>query len=71
MIGLPTETPEDLLGIAELSKKVKNTGKRPGGSGEVNVAVSSFVPKPHTPFQWEPQISYEESWENSKFCVRN
>ena len=60
MIGLPTETLEDVLGIAELAKKVKNTGKRPGGGGEVNVAVSSFVPKAHTPFQWEPQISYED-----------
>jgi radical SAM family uncharacterized protein/radical SAM-linked protein len=60
MIGLPTETLEDVLGIADLAKKVKNTGKRPGCIGEVNVSVSSFVPKPHTPFQWEPQISYED-----------
>lgn len=60
MIGLPTETLEDVMGIAELAKKVKNTGKRTGCTGEVNVAVSSFVPKPHTPFQWEPQISYED-----------
>jgi radical SAM family uncharacterized protein/radical SAM-linked protein len=59
MIGLPTETMEDLAGIVELSAKVKQQGKRSGG-GEVNVAVSTFVPKPHTPFQWEPQISYEE-----------
>jgi radical SAM family uncharacterized protein/radical SAM-linked protein len=60
MIGLPTETMEDVLAIADLAKKVKNMGKRAGGGGEVNVSVSSFVPKPHTPFQWEPQISYEE-----------
>jgi radical SAM family uncharacterized protein/radical SAM-linked protein len=60
MIGLPTETMEDVQGIAELAKKVKNMGKQAGCGGEVNVAVSSFVPKPHTPFQWEPQISYEE-----------
>jgi len=66
MIGLPTETPEDVLGIAELAKKVKNTGKRPGGGGEVNVAVSSFVPKAHTPFQWEPQISYEDILEKQQ-----
>jgi radical SAM family uncharacterized protein/radical SAM-linked protein len=66
MIGLPTETPEDLLGIAELAKKVKNMGKRPGGGGEVNVAVSSFVPKSHTPFQWEPQISYEDILEKQQ-----
>jgi radical SAM family uncharacterized protein/radical SAM-linked protein len=59
MIGLPTETMEDVLGIAELARRVKHEGRRRGG-GEVNVAVSSFVPKAHTPFQWEPQISYEE-----------
>ena len=60
MIGLPTETMEDVQGIAELAKKVKNMGKQAGCGGEVNVAVSSFVPKPHTPFQCEPQIAYEE-----------
>lgn len=65
MIGLPTETMDDVQGIAELAKKVKNMGKRAGG-GEVNVAVSSFVPKPHTPFQWEPQISYEEILEKQQ-----
>jgi len=65
MIGLPTETMEDVQGIAELSKKVKNMGKQAGG-GEVNVSVSSFVPKPHTPFQWEPQISYEDILEKQQ-----
>jgi radical SAM family uncharacterized protein/radical SAM-linked protein len=65
MIGLPTETMEDVLGIADLSKKVKNMGKRAGG-GEVNVAVSSFVPKAHTPFQWEPQMSFEEILEKQQ-----
>jgi len=65
MIGLPTETMEDVTGIADLSRKVKNMGKQAGG-GEVNVAVSSFVPKPHTPFQWEPQISYEEILEKQQ-----
>jgi radical SAM family uncharacterized protein/radical SAM-linked protein len=66
MIGLPTETMEDVLAIADLAKKVKNMGKRAGGGGEVNVSVSSFVPKPHTPFQWEPQISYEEILEKQQ-----
>ncbi|HWI40198.1 MAG TPA: TIGR03960 family B12-binding radical SAM protein, partial [Verrucomicrobiae bacterium] len=59
MMGLPGETREDLLAIAELSAKVKTEARRAGG-GEVNVSVSTFVPKPHTPFQWEPQISLEE-----------
>lgn len=60
MIGLPTEEMEDLAGIVELSREVKRQGKLSGNGGEVNVSVSSFVPKPHTPFQWEPQITEEE-----------
>ena len=67
MIGLPSETMEDVLGIAELAKRVKYEGKRSGRGGEVNVAVSSFVPKSHTPFQWEPQISYEEILAKQQF----
>ncbi|KAF0216174.1 MAG: radical SAM domain-containing [Geobacteraceae bacterium] len=67
MIGLPTETMEDVLGIAELARQVKYQGKRTGRGGEVNVSVSSFVPKPHTPFQWEPQISYEEILAKQQF----
>ncbi|MBJ6726064.1 TIGR03960 family B12-binding radical SAM protein [Geomesophilobacter sediminis] len=60
MIGLPTETEEDLAGIVSLSREVKRQGKLAGSGGDVNVSVSSFVPKPHTPFQWEPMISQEE-----------
>jgi len=67
MIGLPTETMDDVLGIADLAKKVKLQGKLSGHGGEVNVAVSSFVPKPHTPFQWEPQISYEDILTKQEF----
>lgn len=67
MIGLPTETMDDVLGIADLARKVKQQGKLSGHGGEVNVAVSSFVPKPNTPFQWEPQISYEEILTKQEF----
>lgn len=70
MIGLPTESMADVLGIAELAKKVKQQGKRGGSGGDVNVAVSSFVPKPHTPFQWEAQISYDEILEKQQFLRR-
>jgi radical SAM family uncharacterized protein len=53
MIGLPTETDEDVLGIARLARKVselrRDTGK---GPGKVNLAVSNFVPKPHTPLEF-------------------
>ena len=64
MLGLPTETDEDVLGIAELVYKVIKTwqanavNKRRGL--RVHVATAYFVPKPHTPFQWEKQITPEE-----------
>ncbi|HEY5975800.1 MAG TPA: TIGR03960 family B12-binding radical SAM protein [Geobacteraceae bacterium] len=61
MIGLPGENDDDLLAIADLAQRVKAEGKKAGRGGEVNVSVSTFVPKPHTPFQWEPQIGYEET----------
>ncbi|NLZ38254.1 MAG: TIGR03960 family B12-binding radical SAM protein [Firmicutes bacterium] len=62
MMGLPTETDEDLLGIADLAKKVVSAYKEVGGKGKprVTVSVSIFVPKPHTPFQWFGQITEEE-----------
>lgn len=60
MIGLPGETTEDVQQIAALARQVKDQAKRSGNPGEVNVAVSNFVPKAHTPFQWEPQISSDE-----------
>jgi len=61
MLGLPTETEEDLNGIVDLSAKVKRTGKGTEGGADVNVSVSTFVPKAHTPFQWEGQISMAET----------
>lgn len=65
MIGLPAETREDLDGIADLARKVLDRGLkalRERGSYQqpkITVSVSSFVPKPHTPFQWEGQDSLE------------
>ena len=67
MIGLPTETMDDVQGIVELARRVKTEGKISGKGGEVNVSVSSFVPKAHTPFQWEQQISYEEILTKQEF----
>ena len=67
MIGLPTETMEDVERIVEISREVKRQGKWAGSGGDVNVSVSSFVPKPHTPFQWEPQISEEEIVEKQRY----
>ena len=64
MLGLPTETDEDVLGIAELVYKVvqawkENAVNRKRGL-RVHVATAYFVPKPHTPFQWEAQITPQE-----------
>ena len=64
MLGLPTETDEDVLGIADLVYKIINTWKACATNKKrglrVHVATAFFVPKPHTPFQWEKQISQEE-----------
>ncbi|MGE4277636.1 MAG: TIGR03960 family B12-binding radical SAM protein [Lawsonibacter sp.] len=64
MLGLPTETDEDVLGIADLAKKVYATWREytPNRSRGVRITVSTswFVPKPHTAFQWDPQIPVEE-----------
>ena len=64
MLGLPTETDEDVLGIAELVFKIINTWKECASNKKrglrVHVATAYFVPKPHTPFQWEKQISPDE-----------
>jgi radical SAM family uncharacterized protein/radical SAM-linked protein len=58
MLGLPGETEEDLRGIAELSARVAAVG---GRRVEVTASVSTFVPKPHTPFQWTAQIDLAET----------
>jgi len=60
MMGLPTEREEDLRGIFELTKKVTSLAERQKIHPNINVSVSTFVPKPHTPFQWEAQIPLEE-----------
>ncbi|MEZ0328069.1 MAG: TIGR03960 family B12-binding radical SAM protein [Dissulfuribacterales bacterium] len=62
MIGLPTETEEDVVAIAELAHKVLRQAER-RMSVNVTVSVGTFVPKAHTPFQWERQLSVEEARE--------
>jgi len=64
MIGLPGENEADLEGIASLAHKVLRTSKN---RGQVTVSLSTFVPKPHTPFQWERQIGLEEIFEKHSF----
>ncbi|HEZ7986554.1 MAG TPA: TIGR03960 family B12-binding radical SAM protein [Ruminococcus sp.] len=64
MMGLPTETDEDIVGIAELAQRIVDlyyeNENRPKGRGvQVSVSVATFVPKPFTPFQFEPQDTRE------------
>ena len=71
MIGLPTETDEDLQGIADLARLVKDSyyqtdrEKRQKGL-RITISTSSFVPKPFTPFQWEPQDTMEQLCEKQQ-----
>ncbi len=74
MIGLPTETDEDVLGIAELAKKVSrlfySMPKEKRGKGlRLTVSVSTFVPKPHTAFQWCAQDEPEEIRRKQRLLV--
>jgi radical SAM family uncharacterized protein/radical SAM-linked protein len=63
MIGLPTETEQDIDEIADLVRKVLVECNKASikGKKQINVSVGTFVPKPHTPFQWERQLTVEES----------
>ncbi len=75
MIGLPTETMEDIQGIADLTFKAVDryyqVPREKRGKGlNVTVSASSFVPKPFTPFQWEPQDSVETLIEKQKYLQK-
>jgi radical SAM family uncharacterized protein len=61
MCGLPTETDEDMLAIADLARKVIDTGREVTGSRDIRctVSIGGFIPKPHTPFQWAGQLDPE------------
>ncbi len=61
MCGLPTETDEDVLQIAELAKRVIAEGRKVTGQNDIRctVSIGGFVPKPHTPFQWASQLDVE------------
>jgi len=64
MLGLPTETDEDILGIAEMANRVVHTWREHASNKargvRITISTSWFVPKPFTAFQWEPQITREE-----------
>lgn len=74
MMGLPTETDEDIVGIAELAQRVVDLyysiENRPKGRGvQVSISTATFVPKPFTPFQFEPQDTREEIERKQKLLV--
>ncbi|MFQ5963977.1 MAG: TIGR03960 family B12-binding radical SAM protein [Candidatus Scalinduaceae bacterium] len=77
MVGLPTETDEDVEEIADMAYRVSSLRKELKGTfGNVNVTIAPFVPKAHTPFQWEPMVTLERINDikrivNSKIRRRN
>jgi radical SAM family uncharacterized protein/radical SAM-linked protein len=60
IIGLPTETDDDLIAIADLCRKIFELGQSIPGRKQINVTLSPFVPSPHTPLQWDAACSQEE-----------
>jgi len=61
MIGLPTETDEDIQGIIDLAERAKRISREVSGRyRNINISISTYVPKPHTAFQWMGQITLEE-----------
>lgn len=73
MIGLPTETDDDLQGIIDIAVLARRIGRqeaRSPGRVRVNVSVSSFIPKPHTPFQWSGMDSRSELERKQEFLRR-
>jgi len=71
MIGLPSERKEDIQGIVDLVKKLRQIKTKKGKWGKINVGVSTFIPKPHTPFQWEAQLSLDEAKERISWIKSN
>lgn len=66
MVGLPTETREDIKGIIDLVKKIRNISPK----GSITLSISTFVPKPFTPFQWHPMKSLSEVKERLKIIKK-
>lgn len=64
MLGLPTETDEDIVGIAQMADDILHcwrvNAKNKNRGVKITISTSCFIPKPHTPFQWEPQVTVEE-----------
>jgi radical SAM family uncharacterized protein len=72
MIGHPTQTLDDVAAIVDLAMRVRAVGKRVlGRKAQVNVSVSTLVPKPHTPFQWVPLAEEEEIRAQQEYLKEN
>jgi radical SAM family uncharacterized protein/radical SAM-linked protein len=67
MIGLPTETAEDLKALVDLVRALRKIKNRSRLRGRINVSVATFIPKPHTPFQWATQLSLAEAEDRIKY----
>ena len=70
MVGLPGETDEEVEGIVKVANRCLDIGRRYHKRPSVTVSTSTFVPKSHTPFQWDPQISIERTIELQRFFKR-
>ena len=70
MIGLPTETDEDIDGIVTMIRRVNRIARGAKGKNNINVTISPFSPKPHTPFQWDPQPSPDYIREKGQYIRR-
>jgi radical SAM superfamily enzyme YgiQ (UPF0313 family) len=68
MIGLPTEDETDVLAIAELATRIR--ARLPGGIGRITLSINPFVPKPWTPFQWEPMAALDVVRERARLLRR-
>ncbi len=70
MLGLPTETDDDLLGIAHICRTISQIGREYPGNKTINVTLSPFIPKAHTPFQWDEVLTEDEVERRIQFIKR-
>jgi radical SAM-linked protein len=70
MVGLPTETEEDLFGIVDMVHEIYRIGRDYPGRKTINITLSPFAPKPHTPFQWDEQVAADEVLRRINFIKR-
>ncbi len=70
MVGLPTETEDDLRGIADICGRVLQVGREFTNKASITVTLSPFIPKPHTPFQWDEALPEQEIFNRINFVKR-